>query len=471
MRYCNIFDSMSGFIRVSEDEGEEVIEIPVETDDSLLLSTLVAQFPGACGLKYRHPESKALRGVRLVEDRLVAPDEGWDFDFFCSFPKNDGKRKSSDLLESSTYKTKRMDVYRKCSDLIVLGLPWKTSEDQLKDHFGMYGDVIMAQIKKDAKTGQSKGYGFIRFDDYEAQKRVLSIRHIIDGRTCDVKIPNSKAGDGTAVQQSGKVFVGRTTEDLTADDLREYFDKFGEVTDVFIPKPFRAFAFVTFLDPEVAQQLCGEDHIIKGVSVNISNATPKGDNNRQAGVGYGMRNQQGYGNQAWSGNQNGGRSWGNRVPGSQGNQSGWMNQQGGNWSSGSMPPNMGNNMGGWGGGNYQGGGGGGGSSGANSSGNGEMTGFDPKNPINMSALTVPIMAALSQQIMSQMNPQMMQQQQQQQMMDQQQPQYNSGSYASSGQSSQQQAAMVAQPPPPQPSAASNASGQSQQSWGHRHDSR
>ncbi len=29
--------------------------------------------------------------------------------------------------------------------------------------------------------------------------------------------------------------------------------QFGEVTDVFIPKPFRAFAFVTFLEAEVAQ--------------------------------------------------------------------------------------------------------------------------------------------------------------------------------------------------------------------------
>lgn len=60
-----------------------------------------------------------------------------------------------------------------------------------------------------------------------------------------------------------KVFVGRCTEDIAADDLREYFSKFGEVTDVFIPKPFRAFSFVTFLDPEVAQSLCGEDHIVK----------------------------------------------------------------------------------------------------------------------------------------------------------------------------------------------------------------
>ena len=59
--------------------------------------------------------------------------------------------------------------------------------------------------------------------------------------------------EGNVQQVPCKVFVGRCTDDMNADDLRDYFSKFGEVTDVFIPKPFRAFAFVTFLDPEVAQ--------------------------------------------------------------------------------------------------------------------------------------------------------------------------------------------------------------------------
>lgn len=77
-----------------------------------------------------------------------------------------------------------------------------------------------------------------------------------------------------------KVFVGRCTEDLTAEDLKDYFSKFGEVTDVFIPKPFRAFSFVTFLDPEVAQSLCGEDHIVKGNSVFVSTAAPKSQDSK-----------------------------------------------------------------------------------------------------------------------------------------------------------------------------------------------
>ena len=57
--------------------------------------------------------------------------------------------------------------------------------------------------------------------------------------------------------------------------MKEYFEQFGEVVDVFIPKPFRAFAFVTFSDPLVAERLCGEDHIIKTASVHISTAEPK----------------------------------------------------------------------------------------------------------------------------------------------------------------------------------------------------
>lgn len=86
--------------------------------------------------------------------------------------------------------------------------------------------------------------------------------------------------EGTIQHLPSKVFVGRCTEDITAEDLKEYFSKFGEVTDVFIPKPFRAFSFVTFLDPEVAQSLCGEDHIVKGNSVFVSTAAPKSQDHK-----------------------------------------------------------------------------------------------------------------------------------------------------------------------------------------------
>lgn len=217
---------------------------------------------------------------------------------------SENKRKSDDVMENVSKSKVSKCQSNKCTDLIVLGLAWKTGEQGLREYFESFGEVLMVQVKKDNK-GQSKGFGFVRFSSYETQLRVLGQRHHIDGRWCEVKVPNSK--EGQVQQVPCKVFVGRCTEDLTQDDLRDYFSKFGEVTDVFIPKPFRAFSFVTFLDPEIAQGLCGEDHIIKGVSVHVSNAAPKSEPNRSQN--YGMErgsNGPSYSSGGGSGGSNGG---------------------------------------------------------------------------------------------------------------------------------------------------------------------
>ncbi|XP_062314652.1 TAR DNA-binding protein 43 [Osmerus eperlanus] len=270
------------YIRVAEEENEEPMEIPSEDDGTVLLSTVAAQFPGACGLRFRSPVSQCMRGVRLVEGVLHAPENGWsNLVYVVNYPK-DNKRKMEEIDASSAVKMKRGDM--KTSDLIVLGLPWKTTEQDLKDYFSTFGEVIMVQVKRDAKTGNSKGFGFVRFTEYETQDKVISQRHMIDGRWCDCKLPNSKQGPDEPMR-CRKVFVGRCTEDMTTDELRQFFMQYGEVTDVFIPKPFRAFAFVTFADDQVAQSLCGEDLIIKGVSVHISNAEPKHGNRQMDRAG------------------------------------------------------------------------------------------------------------------------------------------------------------------------------------------
>ncbi|KPP64664.1 TAR DNA-binding protein 43-like [Scleropages formosus] len=277
------------YIRVAEDENEEPMEIPSEDDGTVLLSTVAAQFPGACGLRYRSP---CVFGGRRLEARK------WPL----ASVLEDNKRKMDEIDASSAVKIKRGD--QKTSDLIVLGLPWKTSEQDLKDYFSTFGEVIMVQVKRDVKTGNSKGFGFVRFTDYEAQVKVMSQRHMIDGRWCDCKLPNSKQGPDEPMR-SRKVFVGRCTEDMTAEELRQFFMQYGEVTDVFIPKPFRAFAFVTFADDQVAQSLCGEDLIIKGVSVHISNAEPKHNNSRQMMDRGGRFGNGGFGGQGFGNNRGG----------------------------------------------------------------------------------------------------------------------------------------------------------------------
>lgn len=79
---------ISQYIQVAEEENEEPIELPIEDDGTLLLSTLAAQFPVACGLKYRNPETGNFRGIRLVEGKLHPPEGHWQgFVYTAVFPK------------------------------------------------------------------------------------------------------------------------------------------------------------------------------------------------------------------------------------------------------------------------------------------------------------------------------------------------------------------------------------------------
>ena len=80
---------MVQYVRVSENENEEPIELPIEDDKTLLLSTLRSQFAGASGLKYRSGSTNGVvRGIRLSDDRLHAPEFGWgSVTYFCVFSK------------------------------------------------------------------------------------------------------------------------------------------------------------------------------------------------------------------------------------------------------------------------------------------------------------------------------------------------------------------------------------------------
>jgi len=66
-----------------------------------------------------------------------------------------------------------------------------------------------------------------------------------------------------------KLFVGRLSHDATAEELEEYFSKFGKLTDVYLPKPFRNFAFITYASTEDAREVMRGHHELKGSKMNI----------------------------------------------------------------------------------------------------------------------------------------------------------------------------------------------------------
>ena len=57
--------------------------------------------------------------------------------------------------------------------LFVGGLPYTTTDDQLRDHFVQAGNVVSAQVIIDRFSGRSKGFGFVEMSsDDEADKAI-----------------------------------------------------------------------------------------------------------------------------------------------------------------------------------------------------------------------------------------------------------------------------------------------------------
>ena len=72
--------------------------------------------------------------------------------------------------------------------IYVGGLPYSTSEDELRELFAAHGDVVSVQIKSDRETGRSRGFGFVEMsNDEEAQAAITALHgYKMEGRDLTV---------------------------------------------------------------------------------------------------------------------------------------------------------------------------------------------------------------------------------------------------------------------------------------------
>lgn len=83
--------------------------------------------------------------------------------------------------------------------MFVGGLPYATTDDQLKDLFSQAGTVVSAQIVIDRMSGRSKGFGFVEMStDEEANKAIETLNGLdFGGRKLAVNEARPKTEGGS----------------------------------------------------------------------------------------------------------------------------------------------------------------------------------------------------------------------------------------------------------------------------------
>lgn len=69
--------------------------------------------------------------------------------------------------------------------LYVGRLPYQTTEQDLADLFGQYGQVLSAIVITDRETGRSKGFGFVEMSNVQEARTAMNELNnsVLEGRT------------------------------------------------------------------------------------------------------------------------------------------------------------------------------------------------------------------------------------------------------------------------------------------------
>lgn len=158
--------------------------------------------------------------------------------------------------------------------LFVGGLSSSTTEEVLIQYFSSYGYVSKVKVARHSHTRQSKGFGYICLEDYQAMQRVLGDIHYICGRKVDIQIasraPRTKSDELALLER--KVFTTNLPYGLTESEFYHIFSAYGEIRNYYIKtvkgrRHTRSFGFLEFVHPENAKSLVNKRLTIKSVPV------------------------------------------------------------------------------------------------------------------------------------------------------------------------------------------------------------
>lgn len=162
------------------------------------------------------------------------------------------------------------------------GLNRATTAEALREHFGKYGTVVHSEIVADKTTGRSRGFGFVTFSNDAALKAVLATTHKIDNVIVDVKqaIKKERARDLVPIREEvNRIFVGGIADTVTEDEFKEYFGKYGTVTnynfivDKATNRP-RGFGFIIYENSSDVDKAIGH-HTKLGRNCEAKKAQPR----------------------------------------------------------------------------------------------------------------------------------------------------------------------------------------------------
>ncbi|KAL1970656.1 hypothetical protein VTN77DRAFT_4300 [Rasamsonia byssochlamydoides] len=171
-------------------------------------------------------------------------------------------------------------------NVFIKNLDTAIDNKALHDTFAAFGNILSCKVAQD-EFGNSKGYGFVHYETAEAANNaikhvngmLLNDKKVFVGHHISKKDRQSKFEEMKA--NFTNVYIKNIDHEVTDDEFREFFGKYGEITSATISRDengkSRGFGFVNYATHDSAQKAVDEmnDKEWRGQKLYVGRAQKK----------------------------------------------------------------------------------------------------------------------------------------------------------------------------------------------------
>ncbi|KAJ6804023.1 polyadenylate-binding protein 2-like [Iris pallida] len=151
------------------------------------------------------------------------------------------------------------------ANIFIKNLDKGIDNKALHDTFSAFGSILSCKVATDP-SGQSKGYGFVQYEQEEAAEIAISKLNgmLLNGKQVFVGPFLRKQERDNSANKSvfSNVFVKNLSETITKENLEEIFGEYGDITSAIVMREgdgkSKCFGFVNFVKPEDAARAVEE---------------------------------------------------------------------------------------------------------------------------------------------------------------------------------------------------------------------
>ena len=207
--------------------------------------------------------------------------------------EEDEPLKNKKKIKEKTNKSNNKKGNTSCNGIFINGIPYETTEDELKKLFSPYGDIEQIKLPKYQDSGRNIGYCHIYYSSNESANKALELdNYTIGKRYLKVSLANKSSDE---LKKSDKInpndvpvncitaFIRNLPYESTEKEIGDKFRSCGKIKGIRMVynsknKKFKGFCYIDFKEHNgllKALELNGKDFQGRKLQVDYEQNKPK----------------------------------------------------------------------------------------------------------------------------------------------------------------------------------------------------